>query len=496
MGKQFQQNLHQQQSHESGNRGQGSSPFFCQSCSMGLSTILKDFNFRCFFVLILTLSLLVSLIFWILPHRTVHIDGFDAKDSIKLSASVQVYFRLQKPVSELLPSLERLEYDINGEVGVPNAKVAILSMHALGASNWTDVVFGVLSERINVPINQVYLSVLRSSLIDVFLGESNLTLTASIFGQPSVFEILKFPGGITVVPVPYVSIWQFHHVFFSFTLNNSIAEVLDNLSEFRQQLKVGLHLKSYEYIVVQISNDDGSTVDSPVSVRASFISDLGSILPQRLQQLAQTISNSPSKNLGLDNSVFGKVKSVSLSTYLKHTLHTQPPTPSPAPAPELNDFAEPPISPSIPPSYSPSGDSHSPIESPKCEPHHTLSPVYSPAPSVVTADPPNPGHRGFPRSPHPSPSHSTSRRPSVSPTPSPSHSNQSPYVRAVSPYRPPVGSPLPQASYGSSPREGEVSQLLAPSPSAPSPSSSAVVPLWRGIWWLGICGVMMFHFLY
>ncbi|WCJ18284.1 hypothetical protein M5689_000648 [Euphorbia peplus] len=488
MGKLSSQNQHQHRRHDDDDV-----LFFCERCSMGLKNYL---SYRCVLVMIVSMFLLVSAIFWILPHPTtpLHIDSFDASPSIKLSASVQVSFRLQKPVSELVLDREKLVYDINGEIGVPSAKVVILSMHPSGASNWTDVVFGFLSDPIDVPINQVYLSVLRSSLIDVFLGESNLTLTTSIFGQPSVFEILKFPGGITVVPVPYVSIWQFHHVFFSFTLNNSIAEVLGNLSEFRLQLKAGLNLKSYEYIVVQISNDDGSTVDSPVSIRASFISDMGSILPQRLQQLAQTISNSPSKNLGLDNSVFGKVKSVSLSTYLKRTLHTEPPTPSPAPAPALDEFAEPPISPSIPPADATFGNSYSPIESPDCEPHHTLPPVYSSAPSVVTADPPNLcGYPGSPISQDPSPSHSASQRPSVSPNPSPSRSNRSPYL---APYKPPIGSPLPQASYGSTPREGEVAQLFAPFPSAPSPSSSAVVPFGRGMWWVGICGLVIFDFVY
>lgn len=125
-------------------------------------------------------------------------------------------------------------------------QVAILSMHQSVASNWTDVVFGVLSDPINVPINPVSLSVLRSSLIELFLQQLNLTLTPSIFGKTSMFEILKFPGGITVIPVQSASIWQIPQILFNFTLNNSISDMLENFIEFKDQLKLGLYLTSYE----------------------------------------------------------------------------------------------------------------------------------------------------------------------------------------------------------------------------------------------------------
>lgn len=119
-------------------------------------------------------------------------------------------------------------------------------MHQAGASNWTDVVFGVLSDPINVPINSLSLSVLKSSLIELFLRQSNLTLTTSIFGQSSAFEILKFQGGITVIPVQSASIWQIPQVLFNFTLLNSISEIQDKLVQLKEQLKFGLHLRPYE----------------------------------------------------------------------------------------------------------------------------------------------------------------------------------------------------------------------------------------------------------
>ncbi|KAK9286945.1 hypothetical protein L1049_015353 [Liquidambar formosana] len=520
MGKIVQQrHLQQQQIHNS--RTGSTSTLFCQRCSMGLARIAKEFNFKCVVILILSVSVFLSAIFWILPRPAIK-SGFDAKDAIKLGAKVHVYFRLQKPVSLLVPHIGRLEYDIYGEIGVPDTKVAILSLHQYGASNWTDVVFGVLSDPMNVPINPVSLSVLKSSLIELFLQQSNLTLTTSIFGQPSFFEILKFPGGITVIPVQLASIWQIPQVLFNFTLYNSISEIQDKFVDFKEQLKIGLRLRSYENVYVQITNKDGSTIDSPVTVQASVMSDLGSLLPQRLKQLAQIITGSPAaKNLGLDNSVFGKVKGVSLSSFLNGTLDTMPPTPSPAPSPELNEYAEPSTSPyPAPPSFSPTPspspefhplppcfncDASSPsannyphVPSPKSGLHHSVPPISnSPAPSMVTADPPHPcPYQGSITPP------SSSPMPHVDPT---VPSASSPH--AATPFSPPMGptshlspdrSPLPAVSYGSSPGQdkgsgkGLVSPSLAPSPLALSLSSFAVGRSYEVMWILGFSGLLIF----
>lgn len=119
-------------------------------------------------------------------------------------------------------------------------------MHQCSASNWTDVVFGVLSDPMNVAIVPVSISVLRSSFVELFLKQSNLTLTASTFGQPSMFEILKYPGGITVIPGQAASIWKIPQILFNFTLNNSITEIVENFGQLKEQLKFGLHLLSYE----------------------------------------------------------------------------------------------------------------------------------------------------------------------------------------------------------------------------------------------------------
>jgi hypothetical protein len=102
-----------------------------------------------------------------------------------------------------------------------------------------------------------------------------------------------------------------------------------------------------------------------------------SLLPQRLKQIAQTIRGSARKNLGLNNGVFGKVKEIRLSSFLKDTLHAYPPAPAPAPSPQLTDHSEPFISPYHSPSYSPI--SPVTVKTPcfDCE-------VSSPSPSIVT----------------------------------------------------------------------------------------------------------------
>ncbi|GMJ12644.1 hypothetical protein HRI_004933600 [Hibiscus trionum] len=496
MGKNEDQNLQQQrgQGLESGNNG-GHSGFLCGRCWMVLSRLSNEFSFRCVFVLFLSLSVLLPGIFWILPMRSLNL-GFDAKQAIKLSAPVHACFTLQKPVSELVQHIEKLEYDIYEEIGVPDTKVAIISMHQSGVSNSTNVVFGVLSNPVKSPISPVALSVLRSSLIELFLRQSNLTLTTSIFGQPSDFEILKFHGGITVIPVQSASIFQITQFLFNFTLYNSISEIEDKCIELKDQLKYGLRLRSYENLFVQLTNKNGSTMSSPVIVQASVMSDnYGNLLPQRLKQLAQIITHSPARNLGLNNSVFGKVKSISLSSCLKGTLHSPLPTPSPASAPVLSISPHPNSTPTHPPALAPnitaSPSDRSPLPSPG--PRSGLDPSLppiSPASSTAVTHSPPPCPYSRPAVPPSPPLRSHSK---LIPRPPPVMSPQSQW----SPSLPPLAS----VSYGSRPGQGmertkgPVSAPLAKSPSAQFPSSAAVRVFPAEFCLLGVLGVLIFHLL-
>ncbi|KAG5535884.1 hypothetical protein RHGRI_023605 [Rhododendron griersonianum] len=479
MGKSEKHRLHLQQRQQTlqrNNRSQTGSTILCERCSVALRRIGREFNLKCLVVLIFSLSAFLSAVFWILPLRSTA-PGFDAKYAIQLAATVQASFRLQKSVSMLIPQIGRLEYDIYSEIGVPYTKVAILSMHQADESDWTNVMFGVLSDPVDVAINPVSLSVLRSSLIELFLQQSNLTLTNSIFGEPSSLEILKSPGGITVIPDQSASIWQISQILFNFTLHNSICEVIENLSDLKKQLKSGLRLRSYE----------------------------------RLKQLAQTIEGSPpSNNLGLNNTVFGKVKEVRLSSFLNCTILATSPTPSPAPAPENNDYYDSPISPlyspapgpnfqrHLPPcvncdASSPSTDDNYPYSpSPESYPHRSLPPISSsPAPSIARNQPPRSSpHHGSTIPPRPS------AFPPHAPHSYPPHAGSTPLLS-------PDLSPLPVVSYRSTPRrekgnaKGPVSPPLVSPSVSPSPSSSNTGPNlnYKKIWLFGFFGLLTFHLL-
>ncbi|BAT86790.1 hypothetical protein LR48_Vigan09g270600 [Vigna angularis] len=439
--------------------------------------LLRPFSFKCLFLLLLSLSALISSLFWVLPRHNVTYS-FDARDVIKQNAAVQTSFRLEKPVSQLIPYIETLEYDIYGEIALPNTKVAILSMHQSITPNCTDVVFGVLCDPMNGSINPVSLSVLRSSLIELFLKQSNLTLTPSIFGNASIFEILKFPGGLTVIPPYSAYIWQMPEVLFNFTLNNSISEILENFDDFKEELKFGLHLNSDENVYVQITNENGSTTAPPVVVQASIMPGFGSLLPQRLKQLAQTITGSAGKNLGLDNSVFGRVKEVRLSTFLKKKLHASSPSPSPAPSPQLSDHSEPSTSPHPASPYSPiSPATAEPSPCFDCE-------VSSPAPSIVPEHPPDPcPYSGFVH--HPISSPKSYSKPSISPDYSPS----------AAPTSNSASHTTEEASdlyHGSKRRQGiETSKKLVSQMHAPSSISSAGGDFRGEILLMGLCMLLI-----
>lgn len=87
-----------------------------------------------------------------------------------------------------------------------------------------------------------------------------------------------------------------------------------------------------QVVYVQVTSNRGSTKDPPVTVKASVLSGPGTLPPERLKELAQIISG-PAENLGLNHSVFGEVKEISLSSFLNHSLLAQTPIHSPSPAP-------------------------------------------------------------------------------------------------------------------------------------------------------------------
>ncbi|GKD90032.1 hypothetical protein Tco_1365539 [Tanacetum coccineum] len=146
--------------------------------------------------------------------------------------------------------------------------------------------------------------------------------------MPSSFEILKFPGGITIIPKLSPQPWMLPEVLFNFTLRNSLQDIEENFLELKVQLKSGLQLMPYESIFVQVTNKAGSTIDPPVTVQASVVSTLGGLDPQRLKELALKnhadlhLKKTP---LGLDNAC---LRSVSVPRH-----HALPPRASTSPPP-------------------------------------------------------------------------------------------------------------------------------------------------------------------
>jgi hypothetical protein len=122
-------------------------------------------------------------------------------------------------------------------------------MHPLAFKYSTHVVFGVLPYPKDASISLPALSVLRSSLIEMILQQVNLSLTP-LFGHPCCFELLRFPGGVTVIPAQSGFTWANTDPLFDFVLNNSIYQILGNLTELKDQLKLGLNLRSYEVLMV------------------------------------------------------------------------------------------------------------------------------------------------------------------------------------------------------------------------------------------------------
>jgi hypothetical protein len=141
-------------------------------------------------------------------------------------------------------------------------QVSIVSMHPLTSKYSTQVVFGVLPYPKDTSISLPALSVLRSSLIEMMFQQLNLSLTPSLFGHPSSVELLRFPGGITVIPAQSGFMWVNTDPLFNFVLNNSIYQILGNLTELKDQLKLGLNLRSYEVLLIyKPLGDSGSDLN-------------------------------------------------------------------------------------------------------------------------------------------------------------------------------------------------------------------------------------------
>lgn len=115
----------------------------------------------------------------------------------------------------------------------------LLSLQSLDGSNTTKVVFAVESDATTR-------SIIRDTFVSILTHQYPLRLTESLFGDPFAFEVLKFMGGITVIPQQSAFLMQKVHLNFNFTLNFSIQQLQNSFDELREQLKSGLRLAPYE----------------------------------------------------------------------------------------------------------------------------------------------------------------------------------------------------------------------------------------------------------
>ncbi|WZZ17705.1 hypothetical protein YC2023_110794 [Brassica napus] len=292
--------------------------------------ISRCFSLRCVLILAFSAAVFLSAVFWLPPFLGLSDPRDLDLDPRFKDHRIVASFDVEKPVSFLEDNLLQLENDITDEISVPMIKVVVLAFERLENLNRTMVVFAIDPEKKSSKIPSEIESLIKAAFQTLVEKELSFRLTESLFGQPFLFEVLKFPGGITVIPSHPVFPLQKAQLLFNFTLNFSIYQIQSNFEELTSQLKKGINLAPYENLYITLSNSRGSTVAPPTIVHSSVLLTFG--ISSRLKQLSQTITSSHSKNLGLNHTVFGKVKQVRLSSILPRSpVQSLPPSPSPQP---------------------------------------------------------------------------------------------------------------------------------------------------------------------
>ncbi|XP_019437486.1 PREDICTED: voltage-dependent T-type calcium channel subunit alpha-1G-like isoform X2 [Lupinus angustifolius] len=296
----------------------------------------KVVGFRCILEILFSVAVFLSALFLLPPFLDLADQNNLHGDSRYKDHDIVASFIINKSVALLEDNAPQLAYEIFDEIEAPSTKVVILSLDPIHKSNMTKVVFAVDPDGKYSEMSSTDISLIRASFQSLVIRQSHLQLTSSsLFGKPSFFEVLKFKGGITIIPQQSAFPLQTVQTRFNFTLNFSIYQIQLNFNELTSQLKSGLELGSLENLQVILSNSEGSTVAPPTVVQSTVVLAVG-INPtkKRMKQLAQTIMGR--RNLGLNNTEFGRVKQVHLSSILNHSLHGNDGSGSawsPAPAP-------------------------------------------------------------------------------------------------------------------------------------------------------------------
>ncbi|KAF3559871.1 hypothetical protein F2Q69_00014975 [Brassica cretica] len=447
----------------------------CSSCCCS-ARISRCFSLRCVLILAFSAAVFLSAVFWLPPFL-----GLSDRDDLDLDPRFKGHrivasFDVEKPVSFLEDNLLQLENDITDEISFPMTKVVVLTLERWGNLNRTMIIFAIDPKKKNTKIPTEIESLIKAAFESLVTNQLSFRLTESLFGQPFFFEVLKFPGGITVIPSQPVFPLQKAQLLFNFTLNFSIYQIQSNFEELTSQLKKGINLASYENLYITLSNSRGSTLAPPTIVHSSVLLTFGT--SSRLKQVAQTITSSHSKNLGLNHTVFGKVKQVRLSSILPHSP-VKPLAPSPSPQPETHK--------------------HYHHHHHHRHHHQELAPEPSPAvKSLAPASAPIKHLHLHRRSPPPCPYEQRGRpkgnnapnHHSAGPTPAPHRSQQhAPPPNHTPPshhHAIPVTSPLPHVVFAHIPPPARISPESRPDSektpaTSPTPSSASIGPNFKRV---------------
>ncbi|RLN09549.1 uncharacterized protein C2845_PM11G24670 [Panicum miliaceum] len=294
----------------------------------------KLVNGKCFSVLLLAVGGFLSAFFMLLHLRA---SGGGVPDDPDILPEIEAGFILLVPQSQIASQSGTLEKEIYNQIGVPNSKVSV-SMRPYNYTNTTYVKFGVLPDPRNTSMSIKSINALRKSLIRLTLQQLNLSLTPSVFGDPLCLEILGFPGGITVLLPHNASHADSIQPIFSIIFDLTIREVREFLEEMKSELALLLQQTPDEELFVKLTNTNGSTVATPVTVQVfiSLIDRSNFLQPCRLKQLAQIIKEWSSRNLGLNTSIFGRIRDLKLSPILEDFLPSCAPSMPPTPTPSLS----------------------------------------------------------------------------------------------------------------------------------------------------------------
>ncbi|KAF8779925.1 hypothetical protein HU200_002195 [Digitaria exilis] len=288
---------------------------------------------KCVSVMLLAVGVFLSALLMLLHLRA---SGGGVPDVPDIPTEIEGGFILLVPHSEIASEDRRLEKEIYNQIGVPNSKVSV-SMRPYNYTNTTYVKFCVLPDPRNTSMSINSINALRTSLIRLTLQQLNLSLTPCVFGDPLCLEILGFPGGITLMLPHNASHAGPVQPLFNITFDLTIREVREFLEEMKDELALILQKRPDEELFVRLTNMNGSTVETPVTVQVSIsLRDRGNFLHSyRLKQLAQIIKEWSPRNLGLNTSIFGTIRDLKLSPLLEAFLPSFAPSLPPMPTPSM-----------------------------------------------------------------------------------------------------------------------------------------------------------------